>query len=221
MSQDEKKTGSVEFGVELHKVAEGTLYEGTTAATAGWTEWDHGTTEASLDRIREAHAELAEHVAVSALAGLPGIPELPIQKKTKTLADLEIKFPLHDFRDPDFLFHVPLPYYGDQRYRAIDYGAPRPQVDLGEFQIHSLRVDCSTGPNPYYDRVTVVAGVKNIQTGSPDYVSQTTEIPTPYVRRRIKAEIMRLLEHEVDEWLKVDGVQVTDPHPEINHHGRR
>lgn len=98
---------------------------------------------------------------------------------------------------------------------------PPPAIDLGGLRILKIEAGLYMTRDSY--GVQVVAQVADRKTGKPIQVEgifgavyrDIYEAWTARERGRwVKKQIMAVLEHEIDEWLRVDGVQVTDPHPE-------
>lgn len=100
-----------------------------------------------------------------------------------------------------------------------------PVVDVGQFAIHSLRVTLMWEPD--HDaadlRVTIMVNdrdeprhkvpIHGRERINGEAISHHRD--GDFLRYFVRDAILRSLEHEVDEWLKLDGKQVTDPHPEL------
>lgn len=101
--------------------------------------------------------------------------------------------------------------------------APAPVVSLGAFGIESLRVRFHQEPHgPLVQiRVTLIAAedARHERPG-PFSATTTTAVPvsevTPWL---IRETCLRALEHELDEWLRINGARVTGHAPHAGDDG--
>lgn len=101
--------------------------------------------------------------------------------------------------------------------------AERDRVSLAGFTIHSvgIQVDrCDIGMGG--TQVKVMMRAEHDATGrkcGPQHISAASEpvlgpsLSTEELRKLAKAALHKALDHEIDEWLRVDGVLVGVEHP--------
>lgn len=94
-----------------------------------------------------------------------------------------------------------------------------PAISLGQFCIKRAQVRTEVVLD--YVIVTVDMEVLDVQTGRPTVVHTTERVPVFALQKYddvyskiVRAALRRALEHELDEWLTVDGERATNPHPE-------
>ncbi len=101
-----------------------------------------------------------------------------------------------------------------------------PQIDLGAFQIKSLSVTTEPAHGPYAAHGDCILRMKAGVNLHPQYapympgmepvIGGATVLPRYMSREETRQEIRKLilqcLTHELDEWLRIDGERVVDPH---------
>jgi len=102
-----------------------------------------------------------------------------------------------------------------------------PKCDLGLFgidhaQVHVMEAEDCSG----LDIRVYLKHHANASTGKPSNDVETIlretvsyelyrALPATAIRDFVRRLVLRALEHEVDEWLRIDGERVKDPHPEL------
>lgn len=108
------------------------------------------------------------------------------------------------------------------RNRSQPRRSRRPaDVSLGAFAIDAATVAVSEGMLRPDIEVRVTLAVRDIETREPNTVTHRLlmprirwdALPADMRAEAIRREVMKAIEHEVDEWLTVDGERVRDPHP--------
>jgi hypothetical protein len=97
-----------------------------------------------------------------------------------------------------------------------------PNITLGAFAISSIDIRLEESPFvPDHVRLAITAKVMNLNGAVPGEVAIGMMLPSDVLSRRkvfadiVRARVRELVLHEIDEWLRIGGELVTDPHPEL------
>lgn len=98
------------------------------------------------------------------------------------------------------------------------------RFDLGRMGFE--RADVQLERAPYTDDILIrvrLRGVYNADRPDDDKKTWTNlaksipeGLPPEHICQMVRAAVIQALTHEVDEWLRCDGLRVTDPHPELD-----
>ncbi|HEX2679541.1 MAG TPA: hypothetical protein VHM19_22985 [Polyangiales bacterium] len=96
-----------------------------------------------------------------------------------------------------------------------------PTVELGAFRIDGARVLVALDDRSDAVVFTTVLNVRDVSSGQQTTVNHQARYARSFVRDReaiaeaIRELVIGALAHEVDEWLRVDGARVQEPHPRV------